>query len=345
MAVINHEPVDRIPIDYRATGEVTQTLKKHLRTETIADLYNRLNVDGIMGVGPRYIGPELQTYPDGARENFWGTRRKAQPYETGVYWEISMWPIAHAETIGDIQDYRWPSADWFDFSNISSACDAIVDHAIQAGVVGPFYEYCNIRGIQNTLEDMALRPEFAHYVIEKIMAFDMEYLSRLFEAGQGKIDITWTANDFGMQDRLLMSVDMWREFYYSHLKRIANLAQQHSIKIFNHDDGAIMELVPYFVELGFDVLDPIQWRCGMDLRTLKEEFGKDLCFHGGIDNQWTLPFGTPADVKKEVAHCIATLASDKTGYMLGPCHNIQPNTPIENILTMYEVAAVEGRFE
>ena len=222
-------------------------------------------------------------------------------------------------------------------------CDAIKDHAVQGGTVGPFYEYCNIRNIQKTLEDMALRPEFAHYVIDKIMAFDMEYLSRLFEAGEGKIDITWSANDFGMQDRLLMSVDMWQEFYYPHLKRQADLAKQHDTKIFNHDDGAVMELVPHFIELGFDVLDPIQWRCGMDLTTLKKEFGKDLCFHGGIDNQWTLPFGTAADVKQEVIDCISILASDKTGYMLGPCHNIQPNTSIENTLTMYEVAAAEGK--
>ena len=83
----------------------------------------------------------------------------------------------------------------------------------------------------------------------------------------------------------------------------------------------------------------------MDLTTLKKKFGKDLCFHGGIDNQWVLPFGTTNDVKHEVTRCISILASDKTGYMLAPCHNIQANTPIENILTMYEVAAVEGRFD
>jgi len=344
MAVINHELVDRIPLDYWATGEVTEALMKHLGTETITDLYNHLNIDKIMGVAPRYIGPELRTHPDGSVEDFWGTRRKAQAYDTGVYWEISVWPIADAETIDDLQEYRWPNADWFDFSNIPSACDAIVDHPIQAGSVGPFYEYCNIRGIQKTLEDMALRPEFAHYVIDKIMTFDIEYLSRIFEAGRGKIDLTSIGDDFGMQDRLLMSMEMWREFYYPQFERIVNLARQYGIKVFHHDDGAVMELVPDFIELGIDVLNPIQWQCGMDLTKLKSEFGKHLCFHGGIDNQWVLPFGTTADVKQEVTRCISILASDKTGYMLAPCHNIQSNTPIENIMTMYEVAAVEGRF-
>ena len=102
-------------------------------------------------------------------------------------------------------------------------------------------------------------------------------------------------------------------------------------------------LLPRLVEMGIDILNPIQWRCGdWDLQALKEQVGQRLCFHGAVDNQQTLPFGTPADVRAEVKHLIATLAADRTGFILGPCHNLQAVTPVENILAMYEAAREYG---
>jgi len=96
-------------------------------------------------------------------------------------------------------------------------------------------------------------------------------------------------------------------------------------------------LIPRMIELGIDVLNPIQWRLpGMAPEGLKKDFGKVLCFHGGVDNQKTLPFGNPKEVEKEVIYLLDTLASNGTGYVLAPCHNIQPITPVENIITMYE---------
>ena len=98
-------------------------------------------------------------------------------------------------------------------------------------------------------------------------------------------------------------------------------------------------LLPALVEMGIDVLNPLQWRCGdWDLAALKAEFGGRICFHGGVDNQHTLPHGTPDEVKAEVKRLIGTLASDGTGFIIAPCHNIQPNTPVENIVAMYEAA-------
>jgi len=85
-------------------------------------------------------------------------------------------------------------------------------------------------------------------------------------------------------------------------------------------------------------LNPIQWSCGdWDLAELKRMYGKDVCFHSAVDNQYTLPFGTPVDVQKEVRHLIETLASDGTGFILGPCHNLQSNTSVENILVLYSL--------
>ena len=97
------------------------------------------------------------------------------------------------------------------------------------------------------------------------------------------------------------------------------------------------------VGMGIDILNPVQWTCpGMDMVELKAEFGARICFHGAIDNQHVLPFGTEAEVRAEVRHCIDELASDGTGYILAPCHNIQGHTPLENMIAMYDEAQEYG---
>jgi len=107
--------------------------------------------------------------------------------------------------------------------------------------------------------------------------------------------------------------------------------------VFHHDDGAIFSLIPDLIDMGIDVLNPIQWRCkGMDRRAIGAQFGAKLCFHGGVDNQYTLPFGTADDVREEVAYNLRTLGCTGTGYIIAPCHNIQANTSIENILALYQ---------
>jgi uroporphyrinogen decarboxylase len=115
-------------------------------------------------------------------------------------------------------------------------------------------------------------------------------------------------------------------------------------KVFHHDDGNIKKILPDLLDLGIDILNPIQWRAaGMDRVELKKLYGNDLVFHGGMDNQYTLPFGTPAEVEQEVVDNITILGKDG-GYILAPCHNIQAVTPIENIVTMYQVGYEAGLY-
>ncbi|MFC2159773.1 uroporphyrinogen decarboxylase family protein, partial [Actinomycetota bacterium] len=163
--------------------------------------------------------------------------------------------------------------------------------------------------------------------------------------GDGKIDITSVSDDFGTQKGLMISIDMFKKYFKEQYIKLNKLAKSYDIKVFHHDDGSIMDLIPELIECRIDILNPIQWHLpGMDLNKLKQDFGNSICFHGGIDNQNVLPFGTPKDVEKEVSSCIEVLAGDKTGYILAPCHNIQVNTSVENILKMYETAKIVGRF-
>ena len=125
--------------------------------------------------------------------------------------------------------------------------------------------------------------------------------------------------------------------------RCIALAKEFGIKVFHHDDGAMADFLPDLVELGIDILNPIPRHCpGMDAASLKARWGHRLCFHGAVENQRTLPFGTPEEVRAEVRHCIDALGGDGTGYILAPCHNLQPVTPLENILAMYDEARRYG---
>jgi uroporphyrinogen decarboxylase len=129
--------------------------------------------------------------------------------------------------------------------------------------------------------------------------------------------------------------------------------------VFHHNDGNVIRILPELVELGIDALNPIQWRAGgapvpqgdgeapspvesgMDRAALKRQFGARIIFHGAVDNQYTLPFGTVEEVRQEVRDNLRILG-DGGGYILAPCHNIQPVTPVENIIAMYQTACEEG---
>lgn len=117
-----------------------------------------------------------------------------------------------------------------------------------------------------------------------------------------------------------------------------DLAHHYGVYVFHHSDGGIRKIIPDLIEAGIDVLNPIQWRCkGMDRERLKRDFGDKVIFHGGMDNQYTLAFGSEKEVRQEVKDNLSILGKDG-GYILAPCHNIQPVTPIRNILAMYDEA-------
>jgi uroporphyrinogen decarboxylase len=158
------------------------------------------------------------------------------------------------------------------------------------------------------------------------------------------VDIAQVTDDYGSQTGPLISLQTFQEFYKPHLRRFIDLCHEFGIKVFHHDDGAIRLFLPDLVAMGIDILNPVQHTCpGMEREGLKRDFGGRICFHGGIDNQKVLPFGTTEEVRQEVRRSIDALASDATGYILAPCHNLQAVSPIENIVAMYEEAFDYGR--
>jgi uroporphyrinogen decarboxylase len=350
LAAINRQPVDRIPTDIWATPEVWDKLRAHFGADD--KVRRSLHLDGFGSVRPRYIGPPLPDYPEGTDQysqewyGIWDMRLKWMNFETGRYLEQANHPLGDAITIDDLERYRWPSADWFDYSQMHA--DAERQHAervIMCGYMAPLYMHNLLRGLEASLIDPLDDAEFTHHLLMRVCDFEYERHRRIFEACDGLIDAAQVTDDLGSQHGPLISLRTYREFYAPHHKRFIDLCHEFGIKVFHHDDGAMRAFLPDLVEMGIDILNPIQWTCpGMELDALKADFGDKLCFHGGIDNQHVLPFGSTDDVRAEVHHCIDALASDRTGYILAPCHNIQPLTPLENIIAMYDEAWEYGRF-
>lgn len=334
---------DRIPLDMWATGEVRDRLMKHFGVDTQKALWAKLHLDKIVGVSPNYVGPPARVLADGTKQvpPWWGTMRTID-YGTGTYEERIGWPLKDATTMAELEAFPWPSADWYDFSTIEQQCDWWPEHAIEGCYIAPFYFQNHVRGLDQGCMDLVAEPEITEFILGKITDFCWEYANRFFEAGKGKIHLTQVTDDYGSQSNLMISAAAYRKWFKPIQKRFIDLAHSAGILVMHHDDGAIRPIIPDLVELGVDILNPIQHVCpGMEMAGLKRDFGHALCFHGAVDNQQVLPYGTVEDVRREVRDCMATLGVNG-GYILAPCHNLQPVSSTENIIAMYETAWADG---
>jgi uroporphyrinogen decarboxylase len=191
--------------------------------------------------------------------------------------------------------------------------------------------------------DLVLNPELVHYCLDKLFDFCYENTRRIYEQIPGKVTFSYVAEDLGAQENLLFSPGHIREFLLPRMKRMVDLAHEAGVYAFCHSDGAIRRIIPDLIGIGIDVLNPIQWRCnGMEREALKRDFGDQLVFHGGVDNQQTLAFGSADDVREEVMTNIQVLGKGG-GYILAPSHNIQAISPPENVVVMYETGIEYGK--
>ncbi len=338
LAVLKHELPDRTPMDYWATSEATQKLMKHLGCANTEELFRRLHIDCPLTVGPRYVGPPLAQGTD-----VFGCRHRTVDYGTGVYSECVYHPLAQYETIDEIEaNYTWPEPDWWDHSGIPEQVKGQEDRPIRGGGSEPFLTYCHLRGQELGYMDLVLRPEMVHYCLDKLFDLRYEDTRRIYEQIPGQVMITYVAEDLGSQEALLFSPDQIREFFIPRMKRMMDLAHEAGAFVFHHSDGAVRPIIPDMIEAGIDVLNPVQWRCkGMDREGLKRDFGDQLVFHGAVDNQYTLAFGTVEEVRQEVLDNLRILG-EGGGYILAPCHNIQAVGPPENVVAMYETGYEHG---
>ena len=344
-----HEEPDRVPLDFWWSHEMRAKLLLHLKLQGVDELQEYLGSD-IRGVYPAYIGPRLKQYDDGSYEDFWGVVRKPFSHSGGgTYDQVVSPPLAGATSLDELAAIRWPDPDWFDYEGLIEQCERYKDYAVVVGRMGRetqtlFIQLWYFRGLENVLTDLVAWPELVHAMIDRIMGFRVEHLKRILSVVRGRADILQIADDYGTQNGPIMSPETWRRFFAPHLKTMADLAHEAGLKVFLHCDGAIRLLIPDLIELGVNILNPIQPGCvGMDPKALKRDFAGKLCFHGGVDTQSTLPWGTADDVVAEVRERIEVLGKGG-GYVLAPVHTVEPDVPVENLLAVYEAARKYGRY-
>ncbi len=338
LTVLRREKPDRVPLDYRATPEVTRRLMRHFGCADAAALLECLHVDRSISASPRYVGPAI---PEDA--DVFGCRYKYVDYGTGSYRECIFHPLAEHETVEEIeQRYTWPSPDWWDYSGIPEQTAEWETYPVRGGHSEPFLDYKNLRGQAQAFADLILSPEIVHYCLDKLFDLCYQNVLRIYEEIPGKVMITSVAEDLGSQEDLMYSLAQIHEFLLPGMKRMMDLAHEAGAYVLHHSDGAIRKVLPDMIEVGIDILDPVQWRCrGMEREGLKRDFGDKIIFHGGMDNQYTLAFGSIAEVRQEVMDNLRILG-EGGGYILAPCHNIQPVSPVENIVAMYETGYEMG---
>jgi len=340
LALLEGKPADRIPTDYQATAEVTARLLRELKCADEDELWRRLHVDSRRFVESKW---KLPHHPDDPEADMWGVRYQSVDYGTGAYEEPAYRPLAESQTVAEVHAHRWPDPDDFDYAVISRALDEDDSYyPIHSCCYEPFLLCCYLRGLEQAFEDLVLHPELADAILGHIFDFYYEHQRRCFEAGAGRIDLTWVAEDLGSQTGPLLSLEMYRRFLLPNQVKMADLARSFGVHVMYHTDGAARMFLPDLIDrVGIEILNPVQWRCpGMEREGLVADFGDRIIFHGSIDNQQTLPFGTVDDVISEVRESIEIYEDAR--WICNPCHNIQPNTPTENIVAMYEAVRELG---
>jgi uroporphyrinogen decarboxylase len=338
-AVLRGERPDRVPCDYWGTAEITARLKHDLGCPTDRALWERLGVDKLVQLTPRHPrATEKDTWHLQSFFSVWHVGTRQAPYADGLgyYEEAVENPLAGAASVREVEQFDWPDPGEWDLSGLRAQCEEWSDYPLQAGGCEIFYLYCRLRGMEQALEDLIANPAIADAIVEHIAAIDLALTKRILDEVGDSLLFSYVAEDLGTQDSLLMSPRLFRRFLKPHMARMIDLVHSYGVKVFHHDDGAMRPLLPELVDMGIDVLNPIQWRCrGMEREALARDFGGRIAFHGGIDNQHTLPFGSVADVRREVRENIAIFGGGK-GYIVAPCHNLQANTPTANVVALYD---------
>lgn len=357
---------DRVPIQVYLTPEVESMLRAHFGGEGTAHtrtagaataldatristatrsthgddaLLVHLGVD-FRAVEPEWKGPVKKPH-DGITYDIWGAGYRRVFHGSGYYDEAVELPLADLHTLKDVENYAWPDPDSYDYSVLAEQCRLYGDYAIMLGGAGMpdiLNGVSRGRGMQQVMLDIGLRDEVGLAIIDHRCAFYYEVLQRGLEAAGGRVDILQLGEDTGNQNGRMFSPRDFDEVFRPRLEPFYRLAHEYGAKAMMHSCGDTHDIMPTFIDMGLDVLDAMQPEPkGMDPETIRAIGKGRLAFCGLISTQKTLPFGTVADCRAEARHRLDVIARGG-GYIFAPAHCIQPGTPLENVLAVYEEA-------
>lgn len=363
--IVEHEESDRVPLDFWITPAAYANVRDYLKItapetqewgimsswKISEEMLRRLHLDFRRVYMKEASSFKSKTYPDGTTDSEMGFRGKW----FGPYWEVVHYPWADATEMKQIEEYEWLDPD--DPSRMEGVVEWAKqlhekgDYAVIGMVGGPWgvFEMCAhyMRGFDKFLVDLVEHTKLAEVMMDKCMNLALE-MNRAFldEVGQ-YIDVVQVGDDLGHQNGLIMSPAMYRRLVKPRHMRIYQDIHRRApnVKILYHSCGAIEPMINDLIEVGVDILNPIQPLAkGMDSAELKKKYGSRLTFHGGIDLQHTMSTqGTKNDLRAEVDRRLKALAPGG-GYILAPAHNIQDDSTPEKIVYLYDYAEKKGRY-
>lgn len=375
MLALDHKEPDRIPIDLGATivSSITKSsyipLKKHLGIPleeiTMLDnvqqlpyldeaLMQRFGVDFRLVQLPAATAPGLKVFEEGGYYAFidrWGSKLH-MPKEGGYYFDWVDFPIKEF-TLEALDRYNWPRPDSREYIlQLREQAEYLyenTDYALVGSAViggGIFEQPARTVGMENFLMSIVAEPKFADRLMGQITDIYIESCNNYLEEVGQYIQVFTYWDDVNTQTGWMINPDTYRKMIKPKQRRLVDaIKKKTDAKLFFHGCGATFDLIPDLIDLGFDILNPVQVSArGMDTKRLKQTYGKDITFWGGgVDTQRVLPFGTPAEVADEGKRRIDDLAPGG-GFVFAAIHNIQPQVPPENIVALFDTALEYGKY-
>ncbi|MBX3084549.1 MAG: hypothetical protein KF716_23120 [Anaerolineae bacterium] len=375
-ALAHHQP-DRNPVDFLATPEIWARLAEHLHIDPVEltdtqffdpqweAILRALQVDCRVVSYDQFCAPPekalkpaakqewwkalsrstpsrmwRQYTPDGVYYDIWGHQIAIVSNASGAYEQFTVFPLQNAESVEELHNHPWPEPDWFDFTPLRGVIQQINQerqHHIRFRIGSVFEIAWQLRGMQEFLVDLATDPDLPCYIMDRLTEVYVENTRRALTLAGDSIDMVYFYDDVATQQSLMISQTMWRKYIKPYHARLIEVAQAFNKPVMYHCDGAIAPLIPELLDMGVNVLNPVQADAkGMEPATLKSQYGDRLSFHGGIDIIETLPRGTVEKVVAEVRERVRVLGN-QGGYILASSHHIQSDTPLANVLAMYDL--------
>jgi uroporphyrinogen decarboxylase len=368
LSALDHQEPDRVPLFIGTSGATTvlgpgyEKLKSHLGvrdgpmrwfskplqyTWMDEEVMLRLGSDGRpIAPGPAQSTLRKEISADCLIDD-WGITWRRAP--GNIYFEMVDAPLRRA-TIDDLERYPWPNLTAPErFVGLAERAKAIQDAGYATVLLSGitlFEQACMMRGLDTLLMDMAADEEFFDALMRKLKSLAIGCVRQLLQRAGPFVDVFVTGDDLGMTNGPMMSPQTYRRLIKPHQAELLDVVGKNiSGKVFFHSCGNIYPLLGDLIEVGVDLLNPVQVSAGEmgDTARLKREFGDRLSFCGGIDTQKVMPRGTPSEVRQEVRRRIKDLAPGG-GYVAAAVHCLQPDVPPENIVAMCEEVALAGRY-
>jgi uroporphyrinogen decarboxylase len=334
-----HQEPDRVPMWCGASEEFWAKAKRELKLDD-ESLRVRFH-DDFRRVFAPFKGPVVTL----AQELTYRTPFGIERHGIG-YGQPTSHPLANA-TLSEIHAYPWPDAKWVDVSQVKRDAQMYnKQYAILGGDWSPFWhDTIDLLGMENMLIKMYTEPEIIDAVVGHVVEYYFASSKKIFDAAADVIDIFFVGNDFGSQTGPLVGSELFNRFILPHLKRLIDLGHSYKLKVMMHCCGGFAPLIPSMIEAGLDGLHAVQASCcGMDLRTLKTEFGSKIVFNGAIDSHHILIDGDAEYVLIKTKEVLDILKPGG-GYIAGASHDtILGETSVKNVLAMFDAVIKFGKY-